>query len=1049
MKKMRPSRSKSRRESWPQPTIKALFGRAANRCSLCKTSVTELPKKDGDGISVIGEIAHIHALSSDGPRGKSKLTTEEKNDFDNLILVCANCHKKIDKQVITYTVEELRRRKKEHESENDRLTSVLSFEKAMSLLDDYSKEFQYAYSDEVEKFVPGKYQIDKDFFSIKDAAFHEIVKRDLVIVGASGLGKSLLAKYIGLKCLEWNEIPIFVEAIRFTKMTDPDDMLAGVSTIKFDAVASACAIQNKRILLIIDGYNECSEDARVKLDLWIIACVSKKNYRVVVTSQRRMETLQSLAWSTLLVIEPDDVIKRKIAALVDGDIDIDSVKPILDVVSTALEARLIGEVAKILPPRASRYAVFDHYARKVIGATPGPAIRALSLVAKHLYERTTFSLSIRELGRLLDDNQIVLEDKSLFKSRLFTQRVDRVFFGHELFFNAFSAEAVVRDANGEPNEIINALSLPRHREQRALILGAIDDNNLLSLVLPRIEDFTLLTECGLGHCGGYAKNWFDNAIDRVIAKVKTESSKTLFKLTSDVYSAVDLDEANYKWTPQESCLVSSLSLLLLRGEKVDDVFSIFKLIDQRIDEEFRRLWPSAKEKGIRAIRGPMFAVSFVGILREKLPSANIMSYFVSGIWDWERQPPTLLYEAIEQRIHQPDLSHGQLYLIIHILYKLSWKHDEWKALLVNFFPSLLKSERWKRYPYHLRLEILESTPGHWQVSPEQKKEIVAGLESVLKLSEADIIMPTLIIEALQGIGALNEDEEAHEKAARNELRTTLNGDETPEKCREAYQFFNSSFDHPFSSAYWNVVSTLSEDEKRKFYVMALKGVPERMKDSLFVSIALSRVAQLDDPSLSEIIRRFCEVPSTQDVTMPQEALSNFLLAHIALGWLGVEIRSQLSRGDTEYNAIVAYSEILYWSNRRDLIDQARADGMDDAWRVLLDHKSGRSLDALRSYSRISRESIGHFTKPRNAVSSIANIFPNEVLEICRQALINPDIQKGYFRMTSQGELLIHAIGLIGGLGALVDIPLLRQFTSDSILGRHAIDAIEEIEARLS
>jgi hypothetical protein len=63
----------------------------------------------------IGEQAHIIAEDTNGPRGNSILSIDERNSFFNLILLCPNCHSKIDKNADDYPVERLHMIKAEHE----------------------------------------------------------------------------------------------------------------------------------------------------------------------------------------------------------------------------------------------------------------------------------------------------------------------------------------------------------------------------------------------------------------------------------------------------------------------------------------------------------------------------------------------------------------------------------------------------------------------------------------------------------------------------------------------------------------------------------------------------------------------------------------------------------------------------------------------------------------------------------------------------------------------------------------------------------------------
>jgi hypothetical protein len=64
----------------------------------------------------IAEMAHVIAQSRAGPRGEEPLRDEERDLFENLVLLCANCHKVVDdmKALGRYSVELMRRWKAEH-----------------------------------------------------------------------------------------------------------------------------------------------------------------------------------------------------------------------------------------------------------------------------------------------------------------------------------------------------------------------------------------------------------------------------------------------------------------------------------------------------------------------------------------------------------------------------------------------------------------------------------------------------------------------------------------------------------------------------------------------------------------------------------------------------------------------------------------------------------------------------------------------------------------------------------------------------------------------
>lgn len=93
-----------------QKTVKQLFALSGNLCA-CPGCNAKLVKSDG---SVIAQICHIEAKKKGGERYNPNQTDEERRSFDNLILLCANCHLVTD-NVEEYPVEKLKKMKKQHE----------------------------------------------------------------------------------------------------------------------------------------------------------------------------------------------------------------------------------------------------------------------------------------------------------------------------------------------------------------------------------------------------------------------------------------------------------------------------------------------------------------------------------------------------------------------------------------------------------------------------------------------------------------------------------------------------------------------------------------------------------------------------------------------------------------------------------------------------------------------------------------------------------------------------------------------------------------------
>jgi hypothetical protein len=107
-----------------QKDLRLLYQRSGGRCAFpgCQKKL-DYPENELDDYVVLSEVAHIVSHKPDGPRGEHPLPAEERDKYDNLILLCEEHHTIIDSQVHTYTVERLRQMKADHERLMDEATA--------------------------------------------------------------------------------------------------------------------------------------------------------------------------------------------------------------------------------------------------------------------------------------------------------------------------------------------------------------------------------------------------------------------------------------------------------------------------------------------------------------------------------------------------------------------------------------------------------------------------------------------------------------------------------------------------------------------------------------------------------------------------------------------------------------------------------------------------------------------------------------------------------------------------------------------------------------
>lgn len=135
----------NRNREIPAKIERALWGVSAGRCEFegCNQflGINHITKEAGN----YAEKAHIEAVNKGGARYREVMDVEELNSTDNLMLMCARCHKTIDDNEAEYPVERLRMMKKNHE---ERVYWLTEF-------DDVQKSYMIGYFANISNFEPG------------------------------------------------------------------------------------------------------------------------------------------------------------------------------------------------------------------------------------------------------------------------------------------------------------------------------------------------------------------------------------------------------------------------------------------------------------------------------------------------------------------------------------------------------------------------------------------------------------------------------------------------------------------------------------------------------------------------------------------------------------------------------------------------------------------------------------------------------------------------------------------------------------------------------
>lgn len=864
---------------------------------------------------------------------------------------------------------------------------------------------------------------------------------NLLLLGPSGCGKTCLSLQTAVTYAS-RGVPIFFPVKHYSGRLDSDvdrevQMLHAQSSAR---LLSAARKLDRSPLLIVDGYNECDVDLRESLAVELAAWIRRYSTSLLVSSQTKPERDDLLALRTVDVLPATMTTKTTIAATVmDAEVLPEGIEQLLRAVASGLEADIIGHVGREITPRSSRFSLFDAYARKRLGIDASAGIRALSHVAAWLSKRTSFSLSVRDLDRLLEDKQVAQGlSQRLRDVGLLSSRGDRVSFPHEMFLDAFAADAVVQDSAGKPERVLSALRAPVHSGRRDLILGAMDDPLLRENVLPALSDPDCISPCITGACGGHAEAWAHERCLEVLRLMHDEASNARLEFYDSSRSMLVFDDdALPKWDSADRAFVDALHHAIAQGKYIDAVFEIVLILDKRLEEESGRLEPEA-QRDQAALRDRIFHNSFwLGL--EPCPAiATTCSRFNRHelITNGNRDLATSIRPYFERQ----NLSSGQLLLLV-TLARSAWNTEQLARIMVPFLASVLPAQP-ANLPGSLATTLLGDVAllGMAGVLSEAERETLGrAIESVP--SSHGIRRSFAYLDALKFLGALKHAEEEHVSVAREELQRCLANRDDKKSHDSPYDLYTRQFDHPYNGAYCIAFNELADSERKALLLLAVREAKPYLSSTDWL---ITELSTFDDPDIGRFLLRFTEPPALGKPGC-HDVIGVFVNAHATLAGLRYPLPAD-SRGEDEplTVSLAACGAMYYWVHRDDLSESARRSRCETALGLLFDHCVTGALAALCQCERSGPFQMAKFLDRR--LCSIVAFLPDRFVDLCRRALRRPAeiVPLPFF---GWHDSVTYAIDVLGRHGSSVDTSLLRSYAQVSGPGTRAISAMKLIEQR--
>ncbi|GLY38822.1 hypothetical protein Amsp01_048460 [Amycolatopsis sp. NBRC 101858] len=849
------------------------------------------------------------------------------------------------------------------------------------------------------------------------------------LVGPSGAGKSHLARHTALALAEQGAVPVLVAAGMYEHRLAPllNRVVGRFLSGSTDDLLQAAKILGKRVVLLLDGFNECSLPLRERLLGDLAAFRLYADASVLITTQEETPHGGTTVRSGQLAAADKTAVLESYGR--------PELLPLCEPFSTAYELAIASECAAELSEGTTRATLMDAFVRKRLEATKLPAdVRGvLRRLAVAMNERLVTWLPVDVVRRIAEQFVVdqdapsrVIDDALV--SSLAVDFQGRFSFSHELVGRFLVAENLML-VHRNPAELAEQLKRPRHQDLSPLVVPLEPDGDRLRNLAGSLGDGGLYIEALKGSLGQLAARVVRSMATDLIGRATDDLTDTAFAFEPDYRLRVS---GGRPLSPPEAALFAAVGAFTFHGEFLDEVVALLDATDAAC----RRSCEAADP--VPAI-SYVVATVFIGMggASESVAARTFANYHWHLFQYRRLQLPALDGTEVRRRLAPvvagaEGHSHGRLLLLSSLL------GNEPSVEVAGLALDVLRLA-WRNGAYHVQLAALMMIQSFAVATRGNALHgrIVEVLDH-LDASDSHPLIGSQLLETMDSFGMVTTEWEP--APIRDQIIDLLCHEWTADTCRCAYGIVARQFEELGGEAHFTAIEELPAEARTDLLTMAAIGAP----DGFWTDDILRRLVESADSRALPAFLRWATLLDTSSGYLQGVVACYVVSLEGCALFLDTPPALHHCRNENE-DAWQCLGAIVFWLFRGERGEKDVAARCAPYWQRLQGDLAPAAADALYWFSD---SAVALATERKPVFGRLLNAFPEQVRAILEWSLRRRGELTSLFgeRTPFHGSerQIDRVISTLGHVGNADTVESLRQFVDDPALGPTAIKAIRKL-----